>query len=113
MTIPGKIYASGRHFEIYVLKTSEVRESFPKSIVGPKERLVRKFKITAVAQTRRHGIQRYNLSATTQNADLLDAKNWEIGDFDGDAWDDMRYAVSVSEKNCRTWHGLQPPYPGG
>ena len=93
----------GHHFEIYVVIASEVHQAFPQSIAGPKELTIRKFNITAVAQTRHHRMQRYNLSATTQNTDLLDAKNWEIGYFDGDGWDDMRYVVNLSEKGCRRW----------
>ena len=37
------------------------------------------------------------------DADLLDPAMWQVGDFDGDGYDDYRFVAHLSKKGCRTW----------
>ena len=91
----GSKVASGRHFDVYVVKTEE-----KPAAAGY---VLRIFQMEAVARTAKHGIQRFKRRLEAMDADLLDARNWEIVDFDRDGWDDFRYVSGVTKKGCRTW----------
>ena len=28
---------------------------------------------------------------------------WQVGDFDGDGWDDYRFVSAINDKGCRIW----------
>jgi hypothetical protein len=91
----GTRVVAGRHFEVYVRRVEEK--------AGTAGHTVRVFEIVAVARTARHGAQRYRRRITTQDVDLLDARNWDVGDHDADGWDDLRYAIGLTSAGCRTW----------
>ena len=90
--------ASGQAFDIYVVRkeskpfaaTSYMLNIFASEVV--------------VHQTRRtKGRQRYPSRKEAIDADLLDPAMWQVGDFDGDGYDDYRFVAHLSKKGCRTW----------
>jgi hypothetical protein len=89
--------ASTQSFDIYVAK----KESKPYAATGL---MLNVFdSVVVVHQTRKHGHQRYGGRAEAIDADLLDSAMWQVGDFDGDGFDDYRYVGNYSKKGCRTW----------
>lgn len=91
----GTKVVSGRHFDVYVRKAES------KGSLGGQTLHV--FEMVAVARTASHGTQRYTRRIETQNVDLLDPRSWDVGDHDGDGWDDLRYAIGITPAGCRTW----------
>lgn len=90
--------ASGQSFDIYVVK----KESKPFAATGF---ILNIFEAEVVVhQTREHGRQRYPRRTEAIDADLLDPAMWQIGDFDGDGFDDYRFVAQVTKKGCRTWN---------
>ena len=89
--------ASGEKFDIYVVK----KESKPFAASGYMLNIFEA--VVVVHQTRKHGRQRYGGRKEAIDADLLNPTMWEIGDFDGDGFDDYRFVAHLSKKGCRTW----------
>lgn len=89
--------ASGEKFDIYVVK----RESKPFAATSYMLNIFEA--VVVVHQTRKHGRQRYGGRKEAIDADLLDPAMWQIGDFDGDGFDDYRVVAHLSKKGCRTW----------
>ncbi|HEX7284876.1 MAG TPA: hypothetical protein VF532_01765 [Candidatus Angelobacter sp.] len=92
---PGKKVATGQFFEVYVSKAEEKP--------APAGYISRVFKVIVVAHTHKHGIQRFTMRMETLDADLLEPKNWEIKDLDGDGMDDFRSLAQVTKKGCQVW----------
>ena len=89
--------ASGEKFDIYVVK----KESGPFGTSGYRLNIFEA--VVVVHQTRKHGRQRYGGRKEAIDADLLDPSMWQVGDFDGDGYDDYRFVAHLSKKGCRTW----------
>ena len=90
--------ASGKLFDIYVIK----KESTPFGTTGFMLNIFASEVV--VHQTRRTGgRQRYNSRQEAIDADLLDATMWQVGDFDGDGFDDYRVVAQVIRQGCRVW----------
>lgn len=89
--------ASGQQFDIYVAK----KESKPFAATGFTLNIFES--AVVVHQTRKHGRQVYGGRAEAIDADLLDPTMWQVGDFDGDGFDDYRYVAQISKAGCRTW----------
>lgn len=90
--------ASGQAFDIYVVK----KESKPFAATGFTLNIFQA--VVVVHQTRKHGLQRKGARAEAIDADLLDPAMWQVGDFDGDGFDDYRYVAQIGKKGCRTWN---------
>lgn len=89
---------SGQQLEIYVVK----KESKPFAATGFMLNIFES--VVVVHQTRKHGRQRYRSREESIDADLLDPTMWQVGDFNGDGFDDYRFVAQVSKKGCRTWN---------
>jgi len=90
--------ANGQGFDIYVAK----KESKPFAATGF---MLNIFESTVVVhQTRKHGRQRHGGRVEAIDADLLDPATWQVGDFNGDGFDDYRFVAQISKKGCRTWN---------
>ena len=90
--------ASGQAFDIYVVK----KESKPFAATGFTLNIFQA--VVVVHQTRTHGRQRKGDRAEAIDADLLDPAMWQVGDFDGDGFDDYRFVAQMSKKGCRNWN---------
>lgn len=90
--------ASGQSFDIYVVK----KESKPFAATGFMLNIFES--VVVVHQTRKHGRQRYGSRAEAIDADLLDPAMWQVGDFNGDGFDDYRFVAQISKGGCRTWN---------
>jgi hypothetical protein len=89
--------ASGQQFDIYVVR----KESKPFAATGM---MLNIFQATIVVHhTRKHGRQLMGRRVEAIDADLLDPSMWQVGDFDGDGFDDYRSVAEISKKGCRTW----------
>jgi len=89
--------ASGSQFDIYV----EKKESSPSGVPG---NVLNVFSATVVVhKTKRPGRQLFSHRATATNADLLDPAMWQVGDFDGDGFDDFRSVAYLGKTGCRSW----------
>lgn len=96
-TPAGTKVASGKQFDIYVV----LKESRPWA--GTKLVLNIYATTVVVHHTRKHGRQRFGGRLEAVDADLLDSSMWQVGDFNGDGFDDYR-AVSGRDKNgCSNW----------
>lgn len=89
--------ASGEKFDIYVVK----KESGPFGTSGSTLNIFHAEVV--VHQTRKRGLQRYGGRKEAINADLLDPTMWQIGDFDGDGFDDYRVVAYFGKSGCRAW----------
>lgn len=90
--------AGGQQLDIYVVK----KESKPFATTGF---MLNIFESEVVVhQTREHGRKRFPRRTEAIDADLLDPAMWQVGDFDGDGFDDYRFVAQVSKKGCRTWN---------
>jgi hypothetical protein len=90
--------ARGKLFDIYVTK----KESKPFGTTGFMLNIFASEVV--VHQTRRTGgRQRYNSRVEAIDTDLLDATMWQVGDFDGDGFDDYRVVAQVTRQGCRVW----------
>ena len=90
--------ASGTQLDIYVVK----KESKPFGTTGF---MLNIFAAEVVVhQTgKKPARQRYTSRVEAINADLLDPTMWQVGDFDGDGFDEYRVVSHVSKQGCRTW----------
>ena len=90
--------ASGQAFDIYVVR----KESKPFAATGYMLNIFASEVV--VHQTRRtKGRQRYPSRKEAIDADLLDPAMWQIGDFDGDGFDDYRVVNYLRKNVCRNW----------
>jgi hypothetical protein len=96
---PGTKVVTASFFEIYVLKKEEGAR------IG--DYTPRVFQATIVARTTKHGTQRFTQRLETLDSDLLDAKNWEIADLDGDGLEDLRYLAQQTKAGCKMWSALR------
>lgn len=97
LTPAGTKVASGEQFDIYVA----LKESKPWA--GTNLKLNIYATTVVVHHTRKHGRQLFVSRLEAVDADLLDSTMWQIGDFNGDGFDDYR-AVSGRDKNgCSNW----------
>ena len=93
----GKKVGSGKQLDIYVVlkesgpfaATSSVLNIYSTNVV--------------VHQTRKHGRQRFPGRLEAIDADLLDPLMWQVGDFNGDGFEDYRAVAGISKNGCRTW----------
>ena len=93
----GTKVASGSQFDIYVLH----KQSRPFAGTDFKLSI---YQVTVVVHnTRKHGRQRFSSRTEAVNADLLDRAMWQIGDFDGDGFNDYRAVAGITKQGCRTW----------
>jgi hypothetical protein len=93
----GNKVASGMQFDIYV----ELKESGP--FAASSSVLNIYSTIVVVQQTRKHGRQRFTSRLEAIDADLLDPSMWQVGDFNGDGYEDYRAVAGISKNGCRTW----------
>jgi hypothetical protein len=56
-----------------------------------------------VNNTLKHGRQIIRSRFEAIDADLQDPAMWQIGDFDGDGFDDVRAVAQISKQGCRVW----------
>ena len=96
---PGEKVVSGGHFDVYVLE----KEEHP----APANYVARVYQVTFWAKTQKHGKQRITRRIETLDADLLDAKSWEIADLDHDGFDDLRYLAETTKGGCKTWPAMR------
>lgn len=97
LTPAGSKVASGQQFDIYVVQ----KESKPFAGTGS---VLNIYATTVVVhQTRKHGRQRFSSRLEAIDADLLDPTMWQVGDFDGDGFEDYRAVAGISRNGCRTW----------
>jgi len=93
----GKKVASGQQLEIYVA----LKESKPFAATSS---VLNIYATTVVVhQTSKHGRQRFLSRLEAIDADLLDTSMWQVGDFDGDGFEDYRAVAGISKNGCRTW----------
>ena len=93
----GTLVASGKQFDIYVV----LKESKPWAGTT----LVLNIYATTVVvhHTRKHGRQLFKSRLEAVDADLLDASMWQVGDFNGDGFDDYRAVSGRDKKGCSNW----------
>ncbi|MDP2762384.1 MAG: hypothetical protein Q8O64_18620 [Sideroxyarcus sp.] len=96
-TPAGTRMASGKQFDIYVA----LKESKPWAAA---HLMLNIYATTVVVHhTRRHGRQLFRSRLEAVDADLLDSSMWQIGDFNGDGFDDYRAVSGRDKKGCSTW----------
>ena len=93
----GSKVASGPQFDIYVVHM----ETRP--FAGTTSKLGIYQSTVVVQHTRKHGRQRFGGRLEAIDADLLDPSMWQIGDFNGDGFDDYRAVAGIDKQGCRTW----------
>jgi hypothetical protein len=93
----GTKVASGKQFDIYV----ELKESKPFPATNS---MLNIYSTTVlVHQTRKHGRQRFISSIEAFDANLLDPSMWQVGDFNGDGFEDYRAVSGINNDGCHTW----------
>lgn len=93
----GSKVAGGKHLDIYVV----LKESRPFARTGL---MLNIYATTVIVhQTRKHGRQRFKSRLESIDADLLDPSMWQVGDFDGDGFEDYRAVAGIDKNGCRTW----------
>jgi len=89
--------ASGKNFDIYV----ELKESKPFATTGS---MLNIYSTTVVVhQTPKHGRQRFISRMEAFDANLLDPSMWQVGDFNGDGFEDYRAVSGINNNGCHTW----------
>lgn len=97
-TPAGTKIASGEQLDIYV----EQKESKPWASSGL---MLNVYKSTIlVHHTKKHGRQRQGGRLEAIDADLLDPSMWQVGDFNGDGYDEYRFVAGISKEGCKTWN---------
>jgi hypothetical protein len=93
----GTKVSSGKQFDIYV----KLKESKPFAATSS---MLNIYSTTVVVrQTRKHGRQRFISSMESFDANLLDPSMWQVGDFNGDGFDDYRFVSGINNDGCHTW----------
>lgn len=96
-TPKGTKVASGKSFDIYV----ELKESKPFATTGS---MLNIYATTVVVhKTRKHGRQLYTSRLEAYDANLLEPVMWQVGDFNGDGFEDYRAVSGINNKDCHTW----------
>jgi hypothetical protein len=96
-TPAGTKVASGKQFDIFVV----LKESKPWAGTN----LVLNIYATTVVvhHTRKHGRQLFKSRLEAVDTDLLDSSMWQVGDFNGDGFEDYRAVSGRDKKGCSTW----------
>ncbi len=96
-TPKGDKVASGKQFDIY----AELKDAKPYAGTN----LILNIYTTTVVvhNTQKHGRQLFRSRLEAVDANLLDPSMWQVGDFDGDGFDDYRAVSGISKNGCRTW----------
>jgi hypothetical protein len=93
----GTKVTSGAQFDIYVA----LSESKPWADTNLKLNI---YATTVVVhQTRKHGRQLFRSRLEAVDADLLDSTMWQVGDFNGDGFDDYRVVSGRDKNGCSNW----------
>ncbi|HTN93710.1 MAG TPA: hypothetical protein VMJ33_03940 [Gallionella sp.] len=93
----GTKVASGKQFDIY----AELKESKPFPATNS---MLNIYTITVVVHpTRKRGRQHFVSSMEAFDANLLDPSMWQVGDFNGDGYDDYRAVSGINNDGCHTW----------
>jgi hypothetical protein len=88
---------SGRQFDIYV----ELKESKPFPATSS---MLNIYSTTVVVhQTGKRGRQHFVSSMEAFDANLLEPSMWQVGDFNGDGFDDYRAVSGINNEGCHTW----------
>lgn len=93
----GTKVASGKQFDIYVA----LKHSQP--FAGTSSMLNIYSTTVVVHQTGTHGRQRFFSRLEAIDANLLDPSMWQVGDFNGDGFDDYRAVSGINTNGCHTW----------
>ncbi len=93
----GTKVVSGKQLDIYV----ELKESKPFAATSS---MLNIYSTTVVVhQTLEHGRQRFISRMEAFDANLLDPSMWQVGDFNGDGFEDYRAVSGISNNGCHTW----------
>ena len=93
----GTKVANGKQFDIYV----ELKESKPFAATNS---MLNIYSTTVVVhQTGKNGNQRFISRMEAFDANLLDPLMWQVGDFNGDGFEDYRAVSGISNEGCHTW----------
>ena len=93
----GTKVASGARFDIYVVLNDS------KPWAGTNLKLNIYATTVVVHQTRKHGRQLFRSRLEAVDADLLDSAMWQVGDFNGDGFDDYRVVSGRDKNGCSNW----------
>ncbi len=93
----GTKVVSGKQFDIYV----ELKESRPFPATSS---MLNVYSTTVVVhQTGEHGRQHFVSRMEAFDANLLEPSMWQVGDFNGDGFDDYRSVSGINNAGCHTW----------
>jgi len=93
----GDKVAGGKQFDIYV----DLKESKPFAATNS---MLNVYSITVVVHpTLKHGGQQFVSRMEAFDANLTDPSMWQIGDFNGDGFEDYRAVSGINNNGCRTW----------
>jgi hypothetical protein len=93
----GTRVVGGKQFDIY----AELKESKPFPATNS---MLNIYSITVVVhQTGEHGLQHFVSSMEAFDANLLDPSMWQVGDFNGDGFEDYRAVSGINNNGCHTW----------
>ena len=96
-TPAGTKVAGGKQFDIY----AELKESRPFPATNS---MMNIYSITVVVHpTSTRGRQRFVSRMEAFDANLLDPSMWQVGDFNGDGYDDYRAVSGINNDGCHTW----------
>jgi len=98
----GTKVAAGKFFEVHVQKKEE-KPAWAGTVFTSHV-----YEVEFVVQTEKRGkrgsgIQRQSTQLSALDADLLDPKNWEIVDLDGDGLEDYRVIKQLWKGGCQDW----------
>ena len=88
---------SGRQFDIYV----ELKESRPFPATSSMLNIYSTTVVVHHAGVR--GRQHFVSRMEAFDANLLEPSMWQIGDFNGDGYDDYRAVSGINNEGCHTW----------
>jgi hypothetical protein len=88
----GAKVVSGKQFDIYV----ELKESKPFPATNS---MLNVYSITVVV----HQTNRFISRMEAFDANLLDPSMWQVGDFNGDGFEDYRAVSGIDNNGCHTW----------
>jgi hypothetical protein len=93
----GTRVVSAKQFDIY----AELKESKP--FAGTYS-MLNIYSITVVVhQTSEHEPKRFISRMEAFDASLLDPSMWQVGDFNGDGYEDYRAVSGINNNGCHTW----------
>ena len=91
----GTKVVSGKQFDIYV----ELKESKPFAATNS---MLNIYSITVVVH-QPSVQQRFISRMEAFDANLLDPSMWQVGDFNGDGFEDYRAVSGINNNGCHTW----------